>query len=272
MAAVAAPTDKRFRRAHVRPGRKRKVGVGHVWRLVRLAGVLSIAVYGGWRGTTLLFGAPALQVSRLSVTGNERLSTGEVIAILDGLVGRNILTVGIDEWQQRLLASPWVEDAALRRKLPSQIEVSISERHPIGIARIARSLYLVDAQGVVIDEYGPTYADYDLPMVDGLAGRPGDSVSAVDERRALLAARVIAALEPRPDLARRVSQIDVSDAHNAVVILDHDTAMLRLGDQDFAERIQQYVDMAPTLRERVQEIDYVDLRFGDRLYVRPVKK
>ena len=273
MPAVAAPADKRFRRAQVKPGRKRKVGAArHVWRLARLAGVLSLAVYSGWRGTALLFGTPALQVSRLTVHGNERLSTGEVLAILDGLVGRNILTVGIDEWQQRLLASPWVEDATLRRRLPSEVEVSISERHPIGIARIARSLYLVDAQGVVIDEYGPTYADYDLPMVDGLAGRPGESVSAIDERRALLAARVIAGLEPRPDLARRVSQIDVSDPHNAVVILENDTALLRLGDQDFAERIQQYIDLAPALRERMQDIDYVDLRFGDRLYVRPVKK
>ncbi len=48
--------------------------------------------------------------------------------------------------------------------------------------------------------------------------------------------------------------------------------MLRLGDEDFAERIQGYRDLAPALRERVAEIDYVDLRFGDRLYVRPVKK
>jgi cell division protein FtsQ len=272
MAALAAPADKRFRRAQVKPGRRRKVGVRHVWRLARLAGVLSIAVYGGWRGTTLLFGANALQISRLTVHGNERLSTGEVLAILDGLMGRNILTVGIDEWQERLLASPWVEAATLRRRLPSHIEVSIIERHPIGIARIGRSLYLVDDQGVVIDDYGPTYADYDLPMVDGLAGRPGENVSVIDERRAILAARVIAALGPRPDLAKRVSQIDVADPHNAVVMLENDTALLRLGNEDFAERIQQYLDLAPALRDRLHEIDYVDLRFGDRLYVKPVKK
>jgi len=36
------------------------------------------------------------------------------------------------------------------------------------------------------------------------------------------------------------------------------------------ERLQSYVDVAPALRERVQDIDYVDLRFEDRLYVRPV--
>src|SRR5262249_56571485 len=30
-----------------------------------------------------------------------------------------------------------------------------------------------------------------------------------------------------------------------------------------------YLDLAPTLRERVADIDYVDLRFDDRIYVRP---
>ena len=86
----------------------------------------------------------------------------------------------------------------------------------------------------------------------------------------MLAARVIAGLQNRPDIAKRVSQIDVSDAHDAVVILEGDTAMLRLGEQDFADRIQGYLDLAPALRERVSDIDYVDLRFDDRLYVRPV--
>lgn len=272
MRAIAAPADKRFRRAHVKPARRRRVSGWQVWRVARVAGLLALAIYGGWRGTALLIGAPALTVTRVSVQGNARLSTGEVLAILDGLPGSNILTVAIDDWQRRLLASPWVEAATLRRTLPSRIDVIITERRPIGIARLGRALYLVDAHGIVIDEFGPTYADYDLPVIDGLAGRPRESVSAVDERRAELAARVIASLATEPGLAKLVSQIDVSDAHDAVVMLQGETVLLRLGDEDFAGRLQGYRDLAPALRERVAEIDYVDLRFGDRLYVRPVKK
>jgi cell division protein FtsQ len=194
-----------------------------------------------------------------------------VLALLDGLRGRNILAVDLDEWQARLLASPWVEAAHLRRVLPAGIDVALHERQPIGIGRLAGLLYLVDATGVVIDEYGPNYADLDLPLIDGLAGRPSEAVSAIDEARAQLAARLLAAVERRPDIARRVSQIDVSDAHDAVVMLEGDPAALRLGEDDFVNRIQQYLDVAAALRERVAEIDYVDLRFDERVYVRPVK-
>ena len=270
MRAVAAPTDRRFRRAQPKSARKRKVNLRQAWLSARIVGVLTLAVYGGWRGTALVLGASYLQVSRISVRGNDRLSNGEVLALVHGLRGRNILTVSLAEWQTRLLSSPWVEDARLRRVLPSRIDIAIRERVPMGIARLSGALYLVDDEGVVIDEFGPNYADLNLPMIDGLASRQSDG--AADQARARLAARVLTALEARPDLAERVSQIDVADAHDAVVMLDGDTAMLRLGEDEFVERIQGYLDVAPALRERVADIDYVDMRFNERLYVRPVKK
>jgi cell division septal protein FtsQ len=36
--------------------------------------------------------------------------------------------------------------------------------------------------------------------------------------------------------------------------------------------VQSYVDLAPALHQRVPDIDYVDLRFDERVYVRPTGK
>jgi hypothetical protein len=60
--------------------------------------------------------------------------------------------------------------------------------------------------------------------------------------------------------------------HNAAVILTGDSAKIQLGEDRFLARLQGYLDLAVTLRERVAEIDSVDLRFDDRIYVRPVGK
>ena len=141
----------------------------------------------------------------------------------------------------------------------------------MGVGRLGNAIYLIDPAGVIIDEYGPAYSDIDLPIIDGLAAKPSGGGSMIDSARAEFASRVVAALAARPELAKRVSQIDVADLHDAVVILDGDPALLRLGDDDFVARLQQYVDLAPALRERLAAIDYVDLRFDERLYVRPVK-
>jgi len=166
------------------------------------------------------------------------------------------------------MASPWVRDAALRRSLPSTIDVAVSERTPVGVSRVGEAMYLVDERGILIDQDGPQYADLDLPIIDGLATPTADGASA-DASRAELASRVITSIRTRPELAKKLSQLDVSDLHNASVILSGDPAVIYLGDDQFVQRLQQYVDVAPALRERVPGIDYVDLRFDDRIYVRP---
>ena len=37
----------------------------------------------------------------------------------------------------------------------------------------------------------------------------------------------------------------------------------------FLQRLESYLELSTTLRQRVADIDYVDLRFDDRIYVRP---
>jgi cell division protein FtsQ len=266
-------TDKRFRRAHVKPSRKRSPAAKHAWFAAKLLLWLVVLGYAGYQGVTLVAAAPSLQIGHMVVRGHERLSTGEVLALVEGLRGQNLLAVRLDDWQQKLLSSPWVESATIRRLLPSTLEITVRERRPIGIGRIGMAMYLIDHHGVIIDEYGPTYADIDLPIIDGLGASPQDGGSIVDLTRAEFAARVLAALAPRPEIAQQLSQLDVSNLHDAVAILDGDPVLLRLGDAEFLARLQQYLDLAPALRERVNaSIDYVDLRFDERLYVRPAQQ
>lgn len=265
----AVATDKRFRRAHVKPSRKRSPMSKHAWLAARLLVLVLLLGYGAYRGVTLIAASPSLQIGHMVVRGHERMSTGEVLQLVEGLRGQNILGVSLEEWQNKLLTSPWVESATIRRVLPSTLEINVRERRPMGIGRLGTTMYLIDHKGVIVDEYGPAYADIDLPIIDGLGASPQAGDSIIDMARAEFAARVLASLSSRPEIAKRVSQIDVADLHDAVVILEDDPALLRLGDTEFVARVQQYIDLAPALRERLSAIDYVDLRFDERLYVRP---
>lgn len=268
--AVNAPADRRFRRKEVRPARNRRASDRRRWRMLLGLVVLAIAGYAGQLAVRVVLSAPAFQVTRITVRGNQRLATGEVLALLDGLKGESIVLADLNSWRRRLLGSPWVADAAFRRVLPSTIEVYISERRPMALGRLHGALYLVDERGTIIDDYGPNYVEFDLPIVDGLAVGNSEAGLTVDQARADLAARLIDELRPRKDLLRRVSQIDVRDARDAVVLLDGDAALLHVGDTQFLARLQSYTELAPELRRQVAAaIDYVDLRFDERMYVRP---
>jgi cell division protein FtsQ len=270
MSPVAAPPDRRFRRAHVKPGRKRGRLLGMVGPVLKAVALVGLALYALYRGGSVVTHARVLQIDDIVIRGNGRLSTGEVMAVLDGLRGENIVMTDLDSWRRRLLASPWVRDAAFRRSLPSRVEVTVTERRPVAIGRISGELYLVDDRATVIDLYGPQYRDLDLPIVDGLAALESGPAM-LDEARAELAARLIESLHADPEIASQLSQVDVGDVHNAKVILNDDPAVVFVGRERFLQRIRTYLQLAAALRQRVPEIEYVDLRFEDRIYVRPAR-
>jgi cell division protein FtsQ len=278
VSAIAAPADRRFRRSHIKPSRGRRRW-GRIKSLLRYGVALLALAYGAYLLSGSVARADILRINHVVVHGNERMSQADVVALIGGLHGESIVWADLAQWRERLLTSPWIRDAALRRSLPSTIDVVVSERQPVALGRFRDGMYLVDERGAIVDRYGPQYADLDLPIVDGLdgpvskAGGPASQTPPVtDGARAELAARVIAAIKTRPDVAHRLSQVDVRDVHNAQIILTGEAAVISLGDDQFLERLQNYLDLAPALHNRVTEIDHVDVRFDNRIYVRPKKR
>lgn len=270
MSPVAVSADRRFHRAHVKPARRRGI-----WRTVAIAAVkyallVAAGVFGVSWVTTFARQSPMLQVAQIRTSGNQRVTPDEIRGLLSGIGGENILLTDLDTWRTRLLASPWIAEASLRRALPSTIEVTVRERTPVALGRMGGQLFLVDERGAVIDKYQPSHANLDLPIVDGFSGKEADA--AADAAKGALAARVILSLRQKPEVANRLSQVDVSDVHNASVLLTDDPAELRVGDDRFLARVESYLALASALRERVADIDYVDLRFDGRVYVRPAGK
>ena len=266
---VRAATEKNFRRPKSKPSRKRRWRALFSWQVLKAVALVLVIGYASYRAFDMTFNAGMLKVNRIQVHGTERLTERDVQTLVTDLKGSNILTADLGGYRRALLKSPWVSDVALRRVLPSTIDVFVSERRPFGLCRLGTKLYLIDRDGTVMDEFGPAYAEFDLPVIDGLVRAPRAGKPTIDDTRAEFAARVVDAIQESTSLTRRVSQIDVSDAHDAVVLLDNDAALLHVGEERFRERLEGYLEIAEALRERIPDIDYVDLRFEQRVYVKP---
>jgi cell division protein FtsQ len=260
------PHDRRFRRSRARGEQSpRQRWLARLWSATKIGVLVGLS---GWALAfvyTMATASAWFTVRDLRVQGNQRLSTGEVSMLLDGLRGANVVVTSLEPWRERLMGSPWVKDASLRRVLPDAIDVTIVERRAAAIVRAGRTLQMMDAEGVLIDEYGPRYASLDLPLLEGI-NLARDA--APDQARTALAIDAIGELATA-GMLWRVSQIDVSKPHDVVVTLNDDMTLLHLGDARFAERLQSYLDMARRLQAMATELEYVDLRFDDRVYIRP---
>jgi hypothetical protein len=96
VSAVAAPADRRFRRAHVKPARRKRTWRALAWPAIRYGLVALVASLAIYRGVQVSAKAHLLEVNRIVVHGNERLSRGEVLAVLSGLRGESLLWTDLE--------------------------------------------------------------------------------------------------------------------------------------------------------------------------------
>ena len=284
MTKVVKPAaDKRFKRGRVKTPRKAARRWSAIVRpVVKWSVVAVILGYTSVRGLALVTESPALRIRQIAVGGHRQLSAADVVAGAGALRGQNIVRADLEAARRRLLDSPWIADATLRRQLPSTIEIQIVERRPVALARLARGgLQLVAADGTVLGPAAAITAGLDLPIADGLVAVPGRAFAApgagfgiparVEPDRAGLVGRLVDELRREDGLLPLLSQVDVSDAEDAVVLLGDDPARVHLGDRDFARRVRAYRDLAPTLLQHVDAIDTADVRYDGRVFVRPAR-
>jgi POTRA domain-containing FtsQ-type protein/cell division protein FtsQ len=233
--------------------RRQRRGLTHrVVLVVQLCAVALVAFTGAWAAYAKVMASERLKVRHLEVRGGRFLSEGEVRELLGPAVGENIL--GLD------LAAPWVADALVSRTLPDTLRVEIRERLPLALAEVER-LYLMDADGALVDIYGPRTAAFDLPIVRGL-GR------LEPEARRDRAQRAGALLQDLGDLAEEVSEVTVDEFGDLRVVLRGPGEVLRLGPPPYRKRFLTFLSLRKELKERCPQAEYFDLRFAGRIYAK----
>jgi cell division septal protein FtsQ len=227
-----------------------------------LAGLAGVVAAGFW--TAAAAGrAPELAVSRIRVEGNVRLAEGEILEALGLHPGSNILNLDLEVLKRQLLRSPWVKDVQLTRVLPATLTLRIVERAPIGVAVLDR-LYLMDGEGIFLDEMGPRYADLAPPLVRGLM----DETGRVVVERAELAGRVLQALAEAESVGSAVSEIDVAGGRGSIrVHLRHPALTLLLEEDDLVDRLREILPLSEAILDRFPTLLAVDLRYENRVYL-----
>jgi cell division protein FtsQ len=249
-------------RTRVRKARRAAVSSRAVLVLQLGAAALALAALA-WTGYARVMASERLRVLKVEVRGGHFLSEGEVRELLGPAVGENILGLDIEALKARLRASPWVADATVSRTLPDTLKVSIHERVPLALAEIDR-LYLMDADGGLIDVYGPRTAAFDLPIVRGLQGLPA-------EARRDRAERAGALLRDLGDLGAEISEVYVQASGDLKVILRGPGETLLLGPPPCRPRFLAFLALRRELAEKAPGTESYDLRFKGRIYARPAE-
>ena len=114
----------------------------------------------------LIIHSDYFRAKNLIVTGTWRLSTDQILEQADIRFGSNILAVNLSVSRKRLLAHPWIAEAAVMREIPDKIRISIKEHKPLAVVDLGRK-YLISDKSILFKEK-ETSDPQNLPLIRGL--------------------------------------------------------------------------------------------------------
>lgn len=195
------------------------------------------------------------QVADITVSGRRRTPAEQLVSALGVHYGDSILGVDIAAARARIEALPSVRAAAIERRLPGAIHLSIVEREPVALWQTDGRFVLVDRDGHRIP--GAIEGFEDLPLVVG-DGAPART----DELFALLATE--------PELAARVkAAIRVGNRRWNVKLDDVEKGLeARLPELDTEAAWHRLAELEKTRALSGKQITLIDLRVPDRLVLK----
>jgi POTRA domain-containing FtsQ-type protein len=209
-------------------------------------------------------------VSDVRVEGLHYLDAARVLAHAGLRRGMDLFDVDRGRARQSLLADSRIAAARIDWVGPRVLRVTVRERQPVLLVRHG-SPWELDGGGVLLEPLGAgVVADVPLlagPSFDRLPA--GALVDTAPVRRGLAWARAVS--DRDLELARRVSEIDVSDPTRTGLLLMNGTRVVCPTDPPGRRTLSALRVVLADLEQRKVLAQEVDVRFQDQVIVRPAK-
>lgn len=126
---------------------------------------LALLVLAGVGGYALLNSA-YFRVERITVVGNETVTTARLLAMADVRPGELRWNHPAESVAHRVLSEAWVRDAKVVWRT-GELVISVTEREPLGLLPYHTSFVVVDHAGVVLEQV-PSLTAARLPVITGV--------------------------------------------------------------------------------------------------------
>ena len=199
-------------------------------------------------------------VKSIEVVGAAHTSRGELDAVTSRYVGSNLFKLDITSVQNDVRALPWVRSIDIEKKLPDTLRIRVSERTPVALAMTDSGLRYVDENGAAFAPLSPEVGDPDLPLIGG--------ATVADLARAAQLVRDLHQSDPH--VYSRISEVKAI-APDGYAVFDRDLgAVVYVKRDDISAKFRSLYGIVQSERYARGSIRYADLRFNDRVVIKPV--
>lgn len=233
------------------------------FRLIHLyMGIFLAVILGGFSFGFILFRGDytLFRLNDIVFHGNKHLSEAELKALTDIKGKENILRLSAKKTAEKLLASPWVKAVSVRKDFSGRLLVNIEEATPFAILDINGRAFLIDDKGRKLEEMKNNPVPF-LPIIYS-EDRNNNNFA-----EALVLAKVIKARNIATERGRVEIIANVKGPEDISVIVDG--LLIKIGLGGYEQKLNRLFSLEEEVK-KMPTLDYIDLRFANRVIVKPI--
>ncbi len=188
-------------------------------------------------------------IRSITIEGSfQRVSALQIEEAIAGALSDGFLSANLSEIQQQIVALPWIDQANVVRRWPSQLDISVTEQVPAacwgerGLLNTRGELFVSDARHIPAE----------LPRLSGPSNRSAE-----------IARRYLAVREQLIPFGLDLRRVHM-DARGAWEMTLQNGVDIRLGRREIEQRTELFLDVvARIITNQAADIDYVDMRYSN---------
>ncbi len=208
------------------------------------------------------FSSRLFPIKNILISGNYQLREQEIRNRINIKNDESLLNISLRDVNKRLKALPWVKNVSIRKQFPNTLMLRIEEAVPKALLKYNNSLFLIDVNSNIIEEIKGGKALF-LPVITGInpKNNRGDILEALKLTDALA----------EKDMLSTKESIEIKLMPYGLA-MNMDGEVVKVGYGRYGEKLKRWKELEAEIRKRGIAIDYVDLRFGGQVIVKPLKK
>ena len=245
--------------------RRARINFGHAWILHRklmlrlaAAGIAAVAIVGAYEARDMVvagamnlyglaqgeFARAGFGIDKINISGQSLTSESTILTALGLQAMTNTVSFDADAALARIEAIPSVKSAAIRKKYPGELIVTIEEKVPMARWRFGDATYLVDEFGNAVAPDDGSFRE--LPLVVG-EGAADDAIV------------MVRTLERYPQITRDLAALSrIGDRRWDLIF--YSGLRVQLPENGVAQALQQ-LDMYQTSDQLLdRDVSVIDMR------------
>ena len=256
-----------------------------VSKIVLVIAVCAGLYYGVRTGLSrFFFDNPDYRLSTIAIRTDGTLQRDQILKAGGLQEGLNIFSVNLAQIHDRLQQLSQVDEVQVERKMPNEIDITITERKPIAWITsektvtdpfVSDAAFLVDARGVLMKEKKLLPEYLALPLITGCSSEalvPGKTVDSLEAKAALELLRLTTTSFMQTRF--QIREVDVSKGYCLLVTdKNHTRAMFGFDHLEVQmQRLEQFLVYSDDSQRQIETVNLLVARNIPVTFARPASE